>query len=137
MILWDTGPLLAAFDRSDRYHAACADLISRTPPPLLVSSPVLTEVCYFLQERVSPRAEAAFLRSAAAREILLIQPEPTDLDRAADLVEQYANFPLGAVDAYVPAIAERLNVTRIASIDHRHFYAVKLRHCDGLELLPG
>lgn len=98
---------------------------------------MLTEVCYFLQERVSPRAEAAFLRSAAAREILLLHPEPADLDRAADLVEQYASLPLGAVDACVLAMAERLNVTRIASIDHRHFYTVKLRHCDGLELLPG
>ena len=136
MILWDTGPLLAAFDRADRHHAACTDLISRTPPPLLVPTPVLTEVCYFLQERVGPSAEAAFLRSAAAREILLVQPEPADLQRAAELVEQYANFPLGAVDACVLAIAERLSITRIASIDHRHFYAVKLRHCDGLELLP-
>lgn len=136
MILWDTGPLLAAFDRADRHHAASADLISHTPPPLLVPAPVLTEVCYFLQERVGSAAEAAFLRSAAAREILLLHPEPADLDRAADLVDQYASFPLGAVDACVLAMAERLKITRIASVDHRHFYAVKLRHCDGLELLP-
>jgi len=31
VILWDTGPLLAAFDRADRHHPACTDLISRTP----------------------------------------------------------------------------------------------------------
>lgn len=136
MILRDTGPLLAAFDRGDRHHAACAELISRTPPPLLVPDPVLTEVCYFLQERVGPAAEAAFLRSAAAREILLLHPEPPDLERAAELVEQYAGFPLGAADACVLALAERLNVRTVASLDHRHFYAVKLRHCDGLELLP-
>jgi len=53
------------------------------------------------------------------------------------LVEQYATFPLGAVDACVLAIAEKLNVTKVASIDHRHFYAVKLRHREALELLPG
>lgn len=128
---------MAAFDRADRHHAACADLISRTARPLLVPTPVLTEVCYFLQERVGPRAEAAFLRSAANREILLLQPELADLERAADLVEQYATFPLGAVDACVLAIAERLDITKVASIDHRHFYAVKLRHCEALELLPG
>ena len=66
-----------------------------------------------------------------------MHPETADIDRAADLVEQYAGFPLGTVDASVLAIAERLEITRIASIDHRHFYAVKLRHCDSLELLPG
>jgi hypothetical protein len=43
---------------------------------------------------------------------------------------------LGIVDAHVMAIAERMNITKIASIDHGNFRAVKLRHCDGLELLP-
>jgi uncharacterized protein len=66
VILWDTGPPLAAFDRRDKHHAACADLIASTPPPLLVPAPVMVEVCYFLQERVGPRAEAAFLRSITA-----------------------------------------------------------------------
>jgi hypothetical protein len=34
------------------------------------------------------------------------------------------------------AMAERLNITQVACIDHRHFHAVELRHCEGLELLP-
>jgi hypothetical protein len=34
------------------------------------------------------------------------------------------------------AIAERLGVTRPASIDHHHMPAVKSDHCDGFELLP-
>lgn len=88
------------------------------------------------QERVGPRAEAAFLRSITAGRIQLIHPEHSDIERAADLVERYADFPLGTVDACVMAIAERLNITKIATVDHRHFHAVKLRHCDGLELLP-
>jgi hypothetical protein len=36
----------------------------------------------------------------------------------------------------VIAIAERLDVTQLASIDHRHMRAVKAAHCDGFELLP-
>jgi hypothetical protein len=34
------------------------------------------------------------------------------------------------------AMAERLHITTIASIDHRHFPAPKPRHGDGLEPLP-
>lgn len=30
-----------------------------------------------------------------------------------------AGFPLGIVDAHVMAISERMNITKIASIDHR------------------
>jgi hypothetical protein len=44
-----------------------------------------------------------------------------DLARMAELVRTDADFPLGAADASVIEIAERLDVTRVATIDHRHF----------------
>jgi predicted nucleic acid-binding protein len=136
LILWDTGALLAAINDRDPLYPACVALLRNTRPPLLVPAPVIVEIGYFLQERVGPHAEAAFLRSITAGHIQLLHPEHADLERAADLVERYADFPLGTVDACVMAIAERLNITKIATVDRRHFHAVKLRHCDGLELLP-
>jgi hypothetical protein len=59
-----------------------------------------------------------------------------DFARMADLVRQYADFPLGTADASVVAIAERLGATHVATIDHRHFRAVRPAHCDAFELLP-
>ena len=59
-----------------------------------------------------------------------------DWSRITQLERQYAGFPLGVADASVIAIAERLGITRIASIDHRHMRAVKPAHCDAFELLP-
>ena len=56
--------------------------------------------------------------------------------RAAELVEQYADFPLGTVDALVIAIAERLGVTSIFTLDRRHFGAVRPRHVDAFTLRP-
>ena len=35
------------------------------------------------------------------------------------------DLPLGIVDAAVIAIAERLQVTEIATLDHRHFAVVR------------
>jgi predicted nucleic acid-binding protein len=54
----------------------------------------------------------------------------------AELVRRYADFPLGAADASVVAVAERLETARIATLDHRHFRAVRPAHCDAFELLP-
>jgi uncharacterized protein len=54
----------------------------------------------------------------------------------ADLVRQYADFPLGTADASVIATAERLSATRVATIDHRHFRAVRPARCAAFELLP-
>jgi uncharacterized protein len=39
-----------------------------------------------------------------------------DLDRMADLVEAYADLPLGAADASVIAVAERLDVRDVATL---------------------
>jgi uncharacterized protein len=135
-MLWDTGPLYAAFDRDDKHHAASATLMIATAPPLLVPAPVMVEVCYHLQKHLGANAEIAFLRAIQRDQLRLLSPEPEDFERAVELVEQYQGFPLGIVDAHVMAMAERMKITKIASIDHRHFHAVKLRHCDGLELLP-
>ena len=51
----------------------------------------------------------------------------------ADLVRQYADFPLGTADASVIAVAERLGYAHVATIDHRHFRGA---HCAAFELLP-
>jgi predicted nucleic acid-binding protein len=50
--------------------------------------------------------------------------------------DTYADFPLGAADASVVAVAERLGGTRIATLDHRHFRALRPAHCSAFELLP-
>ena len=51
-----------------------------------------------------------------------------DLDRMAELVETYGDFPLGLVDASVMAVAERLNADAITTLDHRHFSVARPRH---------
>jgi uncharacterized protein len=56
--------------------------------------------------------------------------------RMAELVECYADRPLGTSDAAVVALAERPGVTEVATLDHRHFTVVRPRHTAGLTLLP-
>ncbi len=52
-------------------------------------------------------------------------------------VAQYGDFPLGGTDASVIALAERLDTDLIVTFDHRHFRAVRPRHCPSFRLLPG
>ena len=54
----------------------------------------------------------------------------------AQLVEQYADFPLGRTDASVIALAERLEAPIVVTLDHRHFATVRPRHREAFELLP-
>jgi predicted nucleic acid-binding protein len=53
-----------------------------------------------------------------------------------DLLTEYADARLDAADASVIAIAERLNQTRIATLDGRDFRVVRPRHIEVFDLLP-
>jgi predicted nucleic acid-binding protein len=65
-----------------------------------------------------------------------VELTPTDYDRMAELVETYANLPLGTSDAAVITLAERLGIDEVATLDHRHFRVVRPRHTTNLTLLP-
>ncbi len=60
-----------------------------------------------------------------------------DYKRVAELVDRYADFPLGGVDASVVALAERFGATTVATLDRRHFSAVRPKNRESLDLLPG
>jgi predicted nucleic acid-binding protein len=91
---------------------------------------------YFLQ--IEPGGvEASFLDALARSELVVEATTTQDFARMADLVRQYADFPLGTADASVIAVAERLGATHVAMINHRHFLAVRPAHCAAFELLPG
>jgi len=132
--LLDTGPLVALLDRSDSHHSTCAKLLSTLPGRLLVPATVVVEVCWMVDRR--PDVEAAFLNAVASGEFEFVGVTANDLGRMAELVSRYADFPLGAVDASVIALAERLDVRQVATLDRRHFPAVRPRHVEALILVP-
>jgi len=130
----DAGPLYAAADADDRDHDACMATLARPDLRLVVAALAIAEATYFVGLRLGPTAERAFLHGLA--ELDVEGPSSEDLERMAELVEQYRDFPLGGTDASVIALAERLGAPAIVTLDRRHFAAVRPRHCEGLELLP-
>jgi uncharacterized protein len=116
MILVDTGPLVAAANRQDHDHEASVRALAHARPPRLVPGVVIAEVAYLLARDADASVEAAFLRSFQQGFLTLVEPTVADLARAADLVERYADLPLGATDACLAALAERLGVRSPRSI---------------------
>jgi predicted nucleic acid-binding protein len=97
---------------------------------------VLAEARYLVGKLAGPVAEVAFVRQMAIDRIDLHCLDSEDLRRMADLMETYTDLRLGTVDAAVTAIAERLDVRMIATIDHRDFSVVRPRHVSHFDLLP-
>lgn len=103
---------------------------------LLVPGTVIAEVGYLLARNAGARVEALFLDAVADGDFELVDLVPADARRAAALVGTYSDLPLGTTDATVIAVAERLGVTEVATLDRRHFTVVRPAHIDALALLP-
>jgi uncharacterized protein len=135
-LICDTGPLYAALDRADADHAACAGLLSTTAEPIVVPAPVVVELGWLASSRLDPKAFLAFLADVGAARVLVTELELADYRRISQLLERYADLPLGFVDAAVLAVVERFKELKLATLDHRHFSVVRPRHSANLELVP-
>jgi uncharacterized protein len=130
----DTGPLVSAALGTEPHHEACLVALTSTEFRVFIPALVVTEVCQILAKLSGPRAEANFLSSLADEDVRI--PMLDDWARIAELVRRYADFPLGAVDASVVTLAERLDAETVITLDRRHFSAIRPRHCEHLRLLP-
>jgi len=130
----DAGPLYAAADADDADHADAVAALSRQDLRLVVPALVVAEATYIVGRRLGAGAEAAFLSGLGSLDVE--GPDPDDFVRMAELVGQYADFPLGGTDASVIALAERLDAPIVITLDRRHFAAVRPRHAEAFTILP-
>ena len=140
MIIVDTNVIYALGDANDTEHNRCRAWLSVTGgEALLVPSTVVAEACYLLDHRIGPHAEAAFLDElgdSSDHTFQLVDLVPQDIRRMAALVRTYADRRLGGTDASIIAIAERLNVGTIATVNRRDFDNVRPEHVPALLTVP-
>lgn len=136
-ILVDTSAIVALVDAGEEAHQEVARCVVGTDEVLLVPVTVIPEVDYLVAARVGVSGELAVLRDIVAGGFRLEQVTVADVARCADLIEQYADSDIGFVDASIVAVAERLAISHILTLDCRHFSMVRPRHCPYFTLLPG
>jgi predicted nucleic acid-binding protein len=134
LVVVDTGPLYAVVDEDDADHARCRAVLEEAEHRLIFPTLVVAEATYLIGTRLGADIEAQFLTSLTRMDVEA--PKPDDWPRIADLVKQYADFPLGGADASIVALAERLDIETIVTLDDRHFRAVRPRHRKAFRLLP-
>jgi uncharacterized protein len=136
-VIADTGFIVAVAISTDQYHAACAALL-RQQDVIYVPQTTLAEVLYLIGRSGGNAGVEWFLRglSIPHTKYQLVALERDDIQRTAEILHQYADARLDAVDATVIAIAERLNITTVLTLDKRDFGIVRPRHTTALTLLP-
>lgn len=114
-ILIDAGPLIALFDRSDRYHAKALEFIKEFQGQLWTTWPVVTEVSHMLD--FSTKAQAAFLEWIERGGLRLFALEERHLGRLIELTQKFDDVPMDLADASLVVVAEEKGQQEIATID--------------------
>jgi predicted nucleic acid-binding protein len=128
MIIADTGFWVALLDRRDAYNPLARDFAARLNEALVTSVPVVTEMCYLLQQRRGSQAAAEFLQAQQNGLFSLFSIDETHLPRCIALMRQYTDLPMDFADASLVILAEHLGHGRIVSTDRRDFHAYRWKN---------
>lgn len=136
MLLVDTNIWLAAADRRSESHQQASEILSTHRGQLAAPVAVIAEAAWLILDRLGTAAQQRFLRLVASEELSRIDLTDSDWVRVADLCDQYSDLGLDVVDASIVAVAERLDVKQIATLNRRDFTVVQPSHTSAFDLLP-
>jgi predicted nucleic acid-binding protein len=125
MILVDTGPLVALFDRKDGHHARCAETLKGIREPLCTTVAVLSEAFHILEPQSIGSDRLREFISKGAMSVWFF--EYGSLVRAFELMELYADRPMDLADASLVVAAEVLETRKIFTIDRDDFATYRVR----------
>jgi predicted nucleic acid-binding protein len=125
VILADTGPLVALFDPQDDQYGHCREVLTSIREPLFTTVPVLTEAFHMLApgSQGSDRLRDFIMQGG----LTLWFMNSGSLQRAFELMEQYADHPMDLADASLIVAAETLGTLRVFTIDLRDFATYRIR----------
>jgi len=122
VITLDTSAVLALLNEGDPDHGRTREALRADRGPFLVPAGILSELAYMLENWVRPQLVVRLLNDLETGTYSLDCGE-VDLPRIGELVQRYADLPLGFADAAVIACAER-NGGRVLTLDVRDFGVV-------------
>jgi len=130
----DTGFVVALLNQSDIKHSDVV-AIYQNYQQILLPQTVLAEVAYLVGRSAGVSTVAAFLKGLSASRFHLIPLSETDVIRVSEILEEYKDSRIDFVDATVMAIAERLKITLIITLDQRDFRLFRPKYCQSFEIL--
>lgn len=136
VVLIDTSAVVAAVDRTDPAHARVVAALAAERTTILLPIVTLPEIAFLLGIRHgAAHAATAMSRIVRGSWPITALDEP-DLLRATELMTHDADSKVSFVDAAIAALAERLGVVRVHTLDRRDFSLVRPRHVEAFEILP-
>jgi predicted nucleic acid-binding protein len=121
IVLLDTGPLVAVFDRRDRHHAWAAAQFDQIVPPLLTCEAVLAEACYLAPRAGRPAEEPLLLLERGVLRLAFNLGD--NFGQVSSLMKRYASVPMALADACLVRMSELIAGSVVMTLDRDfHIY---------------
>lgn len=134
MIIIDTGPIVALFDKDDQYHQLCIEILKGIKEPLITTWPVITEAFYLLN--FSGSVQDALWQFIQRGGIKIEQSAETVYFRIRELMKKYHDLPMDLADATLVVLGEESKLSTIFTLDHKDFSIYRPRHKRRFSLIP-
>lgn len=113
--LIDSGPLIALFDKNDKYHHQILNFMKSYDGKLVTTWAVMTEVSHMLDFNL--KTQLAFLEWIERGAVDIYEIKQSDLSTIIPMINKYTNVPMDLADSSLMFVAQKENISNIISID--------------------
>lgn len=131
-VLADTGPLVALVDHDDADHARCVMAAKTLTGALVTTWPVVTEVCYLLDDL---QAQDALLGKIESGDLAVDPIGTEDIPELRALLHKYRDVPMDLADASLVRLADRDGLDNVFTLDE-HFHIYRMRRRRAFRVVP-
>ena len=117
--LIDAGPIIALFNKNDKYHEKIKGFLKNYTGKLLSTWPVVTEVSHMLDFNVQTQID--FLTWINLGGITLENIDHDDISRIIELSRKYSDIPMDLADASLVVLSEKKSINQIITIDSDYY----------------
>ncbi len=117
--LIDAGPIIALFNKNDKYHKKIKNFLKDYNGILTTTWPVVTEISHMLDFNVQTQID--FLTWIQLGGINIEAIENENIGRIIELSTKYSDIPMDLADASLIVLSEKLNIKEIITIDSDYY----------------
>lgn len=117
--LIDAGPIIALFNKNDKYHKKIKNFLKKYDGKLTSTWPVVTEVSHMLDFNVQTQID--FLTWIQLGGVNIEAIENEDIGRIIELSMKYSDPPMDLADASLVVLSEKLKIKEIIAIDSDYY----------------
>lgn len=134
-IIVETSVLYSLMNNRDKNHKLVKNyFLNNKNIYYILPSTIIPELCYLINTKLGSYFEIKFLEEI--NQNFNLEPiKDEDILRIIEILKKYDTLNIGYVDASIVAIAERLKINKILTLDRKHFEVVAPRGFDCFDIL--